>query len=340
MKKLIISLSMMIMMLSTTNTANAQGFLNKMKDKLNNALSSPNTWWQYYEDMDDKTRSKVTLENIKFKVLDENTLQDDNNTDGDGTRSSRIVNYKKTKVGNSTESIFMDGTSHHNGIIRLPDSSYMKICFLGENELKNLVLIKVYSHSEKMITKLNKEYDKCDEYKTLEKYLKLYMAAWDETYAAQKAEQKKKNDANDDAFELPAPSSFAPLSQKQLMAAANAKFNEDGKHKITYCYYATPKFTQRKNQTEWANQMEKKLVNGTYDNVVTKRTLSVIIVMQYAGEQAPDRYFVRMTTLTEDAAMGVYDGSKFTGKYYFNGSGAMSTNAPAANALKYKSVVK
>ncbi len=339
MKKITTVLSI-IVILGVSNASHAQGFLNKMKDKLNSALSNPNAWWQYYEDMDDKTRSKVTLENIRFKVLDENTLEDDDNTDGDGTRSSSIVRYKKMKVGNSNEAIYMERDAHQMGFIRLPDSSYMKICFLGDNKLDKLALIKVYSHSEKMITKLNKEYDKCEEYKTLEKYLKLYMTAWDEQYAARDAEAKKKNEATAAAFELPKPSNFAPLNQAKLIAAANAKFGEGGKGKIAYCYFASPSFMRTKNQTEWAIRKEKKLVSGTYDDVVTKRTLDVIIIMQYEGEQAKDKYFIRVGQLTEDAAFGVYDGSKFTGKYYFDGSNTMGTQIPAANALKYKTAVK
>ncbi len=325
----------------TTNNMQAQGFLNKMKDKLNNALSNPNTWWQYVEDMDDKTRTKVVLENIRFKVLDNNTLEDDDNDDGDGTRSSSNVKYKKMKVGNSTEDIYINGSTHAQGIIRLPDSSYMKICFRGENEMKNLVLIKVYSHKEKTISTLNKEYDKCDEYKVLETYLKKYMTAWDEAYAANIAEQKKKNDAVAAAFELPVPSSFTPINQSKLSAAAKEKFSEDGKGKITYCYFATPSFVRKKNLTEWAIVKEKKLVNGTYDDVITRRVADVVIIMQYEGEQAPDEYFIRYAQLFEDAAYGVYDGSKFTGKCYFKDfGGTMGTKIPKANALKYKSVLK
>jgi hypothetical protein len=340
-RKLVRIFAIILILSAQGSQVNAQKFMNKLKDKLAEAAGTKGAWWQFYEDMDDKTKSTVTLQNIRFKVLDENTLEDDDNADGDGTRSSSIVQYKKMKVGQSNESIYINGSSHHGGFIKISDTTYMKICFRGDNEMKNLVLVKIYSQNEKFVTKLNKQYDKAEEYKTLEKYLQLYMTAWDQQYAANKLAAQKERDAIDAAFELPKPSTFQPLSQKQLMAAANAKYNESGKNKIAYCYFASPSFMRTKNQTEWAMIKENKTVNGTYDKFVTKRSLDVIIVMQYKDEQASDKYFIRVGQITEDAAFGVYDGSKFTGKYYFDGFGnTMGTTIPAANALKYKSALK
>jgi hypothetical protein len=114
----------------------------------------------YFEDMEDKTKSTRVLENVRFKVQDENTLIDDDNSDGDGTRSSSMVNYVKKTFPNVAENIFINGNSHQNGIIKISDATYMKVCFRGENKMENLVLIKVYSQEEKFVRDLVKNYDK------------------------------------------------------------------------------------------------------------------------------------------------------------------------------------
>lgn len=336
MKKIIIALFVSILFGATNVQA-------KTILKINTSRVVAKAWWMYFEDMDDKTKSSRVLENIRFNVQDENTLIDDNNTDGDGTRSSKIVNYVKKSFPNSTESIFINGSSHHNGIIKISDATYMKICFRGENKMENLVLIKVYSQEEKFVRDIIKNYDKSPNYRILEEKLKVYMTAWDAIYANEKAEQDKKNAAVNAAFELPKPSAFTPLSQKVLVAVANEKYNQSGKNKILYCYFASPTHMRLKNQTEWAMWKEKKLVNGTYDDVITKRSLDVIVVMQYAESDDFKRnvYSVRCAQITEDAAFGVYNGSKFTGKYYFMGFGNnLNSSAPEKNAMKYKSVLK
>lgn len=337
MKKIIITL--LLSLLFGSNDAEAKPILNVKSKKV-----IAKSWWMYFEDMDDKTKSTRVLENIRFKVQDENTLIDDDNSDGDGTRSSKMVNYIKKSFPNSTETIFINGSSHHNGIIKISDDTYMKICFRGENKMENLVLLKVYSQEEKFVRDIVKNYDKSPNYRILEEKLKAYMSAWNNEYAAQKAEQDKKNDAVDANFELPKPSSFAPLSQKILMQAANEKLNSSGKNKITYCYFA-PAYNNANSQpqTKWVIKKEKKLVNGTYDDVITKRSLDVIIVMQYAESDdfSKKKYSVSYNQIVEDAAYGVYDGSKFSGKYYLMSFGAnLNSSVPEKNALKYKTVLK
>ena len=297
-------------------------------------------WWMYFEDMDDKTKSTRVLENIRFKVQDENTLNDDDNTDGDGTRSSRMVNYVKKTFPNTTETIFIHGSSHHNGMIKISDETYMKICFRGENKMENLVLIKVYSQDEKFVRDIVKNYDKSPNYRILEEKLKTYMAAWDAVYENDKAEQVKKNAAISAAFEMPLPSKFTPVSNKICLEAANARFNKDGNCKIAYCYFGSSKHIRLKTQTEWGIHKEKKLVSGTYDDVITKRSLDLIVVLQYKSKWGTNEYSVNHATLTEDAAYGVYNGSKFTGKYYILSSSALGLDIPSKNALKYKTVIK
>jgi hypothetical protein len=308
--------------------------------KNNNTRVVAKSWWMYFEDMDDKTKSTRVLENIRFKVQDENTLIDDDNSDGDGTRSSRIVNYTKKSFSNTTESIFMNGNSHHNGIIKISDQTYMKICFKGENKMESLVLIKVYSQDEKFVRDLVKNYDKSPNYRILEEKLKTYMAAWDAVYENDKAEQVKKNAAISAAFEMPLPSKFTPVSNKICLEAANARFNKDGNCKIAYCYFGSSKHIRLKTQTEWGIHKEKKLVSGTYDDVITKRSLDLIVVLQYKSKWGTDEYSVNHATLTEDAAYGVYNGSKFTGKYYILSSSALGLDIPSKNALKYKTGLK
>ena len=206
--------------------------------------------------------------------------------------------------------------------------------------MENLVLIKVYSQDEKFVRDLVKNYDKSPNYKILEEKLKTYMAAWDAVYENDKAEQVKKNAAISAAFEMPLPSKFTPVSNKICLEAANARFNKDGNCKIAYCYFGSSKHIRLKTQTEWGIHKEKKLVSGTYDDVITKRSLDLIVVLQYKSKWGTNEYSVNHATLTEDAAYGVYNGSKFTGKYYILSSSALGLDIPSKNALKYKTVIK
>lgn len=298
------------------------------------------SWWMYFEDMDDKTKSTRVLENIRFKVQDENTLIDDDNSDGDGTRSSSMVNYVKKAFPNVAENFFINGNSHQNGIIKISDATYMKVCFRGENKMENLVLIKVYSQEEKFVRDLVNNYDKSPNYKILEEKLKIYMAAWDAFYANEKAEQDKKNAENAANYVMPLPSNFKPISNKICLDAVNAYYNKQDNCKIAYCYLGSSKHTRLKTQTEWGIYKEKKWVSGTYDNVITKRSLDLIVVLQYKSKWGTDEYKIDQAQLTEDAAYGVYDGSKYTGKCYISGFLAVGTDIPSKVAFKYKKVSK
>lgn len=333
MKKIIFT-AVVVFLSFATQGVQAKSILKSTK------TNAAKAWWMYFEDMDDKTKSTRVLENIRFKVQDENTLNDDDNTDGDGTRSSRMVNYVKKTFPNTTETIFIHGSSHHNGMIKISDETYMKICFRGENKMENLVLIKVYSQDEKFVRDIVKNYDKSPNYRILEEKLKSYMTAWDAVYANDKAEQNKKNAENAANYVMPLASSFKPVSNKICLAVVNAYYNQQDNCKIAYCYFGSSKHTRLKTQTEWGIKKEKKLVSGTYDYVITGRALDLIVVLQYKSKWGTDEYKIDQAQLTEDAAFGVYDGSKFTGKYYISGFIAVGTDIPSKVAFKYKTVLK
>jgi hypothetical protein len=166
------------------------------------------------------------------------------------------------------------------------------------------------------------------------------MAAWDAVYANEKLELVKNNAAISATFAMPIPSKFTPLSNKICLEFVNARFNKDGNCKIAYCYFGSNKHFRLKVQNEWAICKDRELVSGTYDDVIIKRSLDLIVVHQYKSKWGTNQYNISHATLTEDAAYGVYEGSKFTGKYYILGSSVLGTDIPSKNAMKYKSVVK
>ena len=81
-------------------------------------------------------------------------------------------------------------------------------------------------------------------------------------------------------------------------------------------------------------------MSGTYDYVITGRALDLIVVLQYKSKWGTDEYGIQEAQFTEDSAFGVYDGSKFTGKYYISGRNAVGTDIPSKVAFKYKTVLK
>jgi hypothetical protein len=330
----------------TTNQLSAQGGLKKFKDKLENSLTPKNSYYVYFENIVEQKKSDVLGVTKAFTVVDTSNIITCKYLTEDVANSSYKMPYKKHNLVSKKETIFIEenSASFHNGAIKINDSTFMFIQMQGvECELKNLRGVYIVSKDKEFVNDLVKNYDKGASYKVLEAKMTDYMGAWNKLFADEKAKEDKKRADYDAAFELPKPSNFMPVSQSVLKQAAEDKFNQSGKNKIIYAYFASPSYAKLKNQTEWQIVKEMKTVNGTYDNFITKRTLDVVLVMQYqeSNDMEKKQYSIRHVILVEDAAFGVYDGSKFSGKYYFQGYGNnLNSTCPEPNAMKYINVLK
>lgn len=160
------------------------------------------------------------------------------------------------------------------------------------------------------------------------------------------ANQKAKAEEEAAKWKLPKPAPFSPsgVTQKIIEDAINAwrrKNNmpmEADKYKYAYSYFTSP--YQMYIYDDWKIIKEKKLVNGTYDDVITKRMVHILVIYQTSENIKNNTYTVATSAIWEDAAFGVYDGSKWTGKYYVEAMGTYKAGVPAANMMEYKNSVK
>lgn len=327
----------------TTNQLIAQGGLKKLKDKMENALTPKGQYYNFTEDIAAKTKTNGLLASKAFKVISATEIHTCKYNNEDVNSSSFLEKYTKKEMPGA-ETIFVKaGTSgFHEGAIKINDTTYMFIDMMGvECELKNLSKIRVYSSNKDFMEDIAKNYDKAASYKVLETKMTDYITAWNGYYAANAAADAKKAEEAQNAIELPKPADFMPLPQSVLMKAIQQKFNPDGKHKIVYAYYATPSHIGTKNLTDWKIIKEMKTVNGTYDKFITRRSLDVVFVIQYSDAKDKTKYTIQYAQLCEDAAFGVYDGSKYSGKYYMFDFGLpINTYCPEKNAMKYINVLK
>lgn len=327
----------------TTNQLNAQGGLKKMKEKMENALTPKGQYYNFTEDIAAQTKTNGLLASKAFKVVSETEIHTCKYNNEDVNNSSFLEKYTKKDMP-GTESIYVKNGSpgFQEGAIKINDSTFMFIDMIGaECELKNLRKIRVYSSNADFMKDIANNYDKGASYKVLETKMTDYMTAWNGFYAANKAADEKKQAEAQAAIEIPKPADFMPLSQSVLKKAIEQKFNPQGKHKIVYAYFATPSHIGTKNLTEWKIIKEMKTVNGTYDKFVTRRSLDVVFVIQYDDAKDKTKYTIQYAQLCEDAAPGVYDGSKFSGKYYMYDFGLpIHALCPEKNAMKYINVLK
>lgn len=338
MKKVCLIASIAIISLSAN--LSAQGAFGKLKEKLNSAAVPKGAYYYYYENIGKQEKAKELLVTEKFSVVDENNLATKGTSKYDPDK-----NYKKIELPGMQQPVFNDG-NYHNTIIKIQDDVYLKVYFQGEAcEMKFLNTLEVFSTNKEFIKEIQKD-DKCENYKKLEVALDNFIKADAAKDAAKKAEGDKAEAKENATYELPLVSGFVPagVTQKVIADAFYTKHEravDAGSLKLTYAYFGSHKIRRLKPQKEWQIIKEKKLVNGTYDDVVTKRTLDVICVIQNDVDIKNDTYSLKLIQIYEDAAFGIYDGSKFTGKYYFNDFGASADMyKPKDRMMKYKDVLK
>ncbi len=316
-----------------TSTSKAQNFLNKMKDKLESASVPKGSYYFYFENIGNKEKAKDLLVTQKFSIIDENTVfrkgTSKYGTDQDAT-------FKKVEMPGMNQAVFME-TNFHNTIIKIQDEVFLRAYFQGmECELKNLNLIEVYSTNKEYIKEIQKD-DKCENYKKLETALNNFIKAEADKNAANKAQEDKKQSELAASRKLPAPTKTAPCNQAKLQELCQTRIGND---KIIYCYFGVPDMLKEVSPTnDWKMIKEKKTVNGTYDDFITKRRIFAICIYESPANDDKGTYNYTCITIEEEHAFDVWDGSKFNGELKATGTlylGRISKE----NALQFKDVLK
>ncbi len=311
---------------------NAQGLLSKMKEKMENAAVPKGAYYYYYENIGKQEKAKELMYSDKFVLQDENTINIKDNT------GYRVTNFKKVEMPGMKQTVFME-TNYHNTIIKIQDDVFLKAYFQGmECELKNLNTIEVFSTNKEYIKEIQKD-DKCENYKKLETALNDLIKAEADKNTAAKAEVDKKNAADVAKVKLPAPTKTTPCNQAKLQELCQKRVGND---KITYCYFGIPDYHNKmtNNSTnEWKMRKEKKTVNGTYDDFITKREIWAICIYQTEENIKEGVYNHMGIVIQEEHAFDVWDGSKFNGELKASSSSYIG-RITKENAFQYKDVLK
>ena len=331
MKKVCLIASVAIVSLSTN--LSAQGAFSKMKEKLNSAAMPKGAYYYYYENIGKKEKAQEVLISEKFSVVDENNLATKGTSKygGDPDRT-----FKKIDVPGMKLPVFTDGDCH-NTIIKIQDDVFLKLYFQGQAcEMQFINLIEVFSTNKDFIKEIQKD-DKCENYKKLEVAVADYIKAVKDGVDAKNAEEKKKQDAATANVKLPVPTKTIPCNQAKLQELCQTRVGND---KILYCYFGIPDMLKPVSPTnEWKMIKEKKTVNGTYDDFITKRRIFAICVYQTEENIKDGVYNHTCITLDEEHAFDVWDGSKFNGVLKATGTMYLGRIAKE-NAMQYKDALK
>lgn len=88
--------------------------------------------------------------------------------------------------------------------------------------------------------------------------------------------------------------------------------------------------------TDWTPiKKDVKVGNKILSSAIVGRTLLMHVVCENLTGQG-GKYVYFFAVLAEDSAPGIYDGSKFTGKYYYQSEGRGAFQVGEKNAMKYK----
>lgn len=331
MKKVCLIASIAIVSLSTN--LSAQGAFAKMKEKLENAATPKGAYYYYYENIGKKEKAKEVLISEAFSVVDENNLAKKGTSKygGDPDRT-----FKKIEMPGMKLPVFNDG-DYHNTIIKIQDGVFLKLYFQGQAcEMQFLNLIEVFSTNKEFIKEIQKD-DKCENYKKLEVAVGDFIKAAKDVDDAKNAEEKKKQDAATANVKLPAPTKTNPCNQAKLQELCQTRIGND---KIAYCYFGIPDITKAISpNNEWKMIKEKKTVNGTYDDFITKRRIFAICIYQTEENIKNGVYNHTTITIEEEHAFDVWDGSKFNGELKATGTMYLGRIAKE-NAMQYKDVLK
>ncbi len=335
MKKTIKALALATLIGLAPQAAQAQGVFSKMKEKLENASVPKGAYYYYYENIGKQEKAKEVLVNQSFSVVDENGLawKGTSKYGGDPDKT-----YKKIDLAGMKQAVFNDG-DFHNTIIKIQDDVFFKIYFQGQTcEMKTISTIEVFSTNKEFIKEIQKD-DKCENYKKLETALADFIKANDAVNAAKKAEGDKAEAERVAKVKLPAPTKTNPCNQAKLQELCQKRVGND---KIAYCYFGIPDYynkTTNNSTNEWKMRKEKKTVNGTYDDFITKREIWAICVYQ-TEENIKDGVYNHMgIVIQEEHAFDVWDGSKFNGELKASSS-AYIGRITKENAFQYKDVLK
>ena len=331
MKKVCFIASIAILGLSAN--LGAQNAFSKMKEKLESAATPKGAYYYYYENIGKQEKAKEVLITQNFSIIDENNLFR-KGTSKYGT--DQDANFKKVDMPSMKQAVFME-TNFHNIIIKVQDDVFLRAYFQGQEcELKNLNLIEVFSTNKEYIKEIQKD-DKCENYKKLETALNDFIKAEADKNAANKAQEDKKQSELAASRKLPVPTKTNPCNQAKLRELCQTRVGND---KIIYCYFAIPDITKAISPTnEWKMIKEKKTVNGTYDDFITKRRIFAICIYESPANEDKGTYNYTCITIEEEHAFDVWDGSKFNGELKATGTlylGRISRD----NAMQYKDVLK
>lgn len=151
------------------------------------------------------------------------------------------------------------------------------------------------------------------------------------------AEEKKKLEEHIANAKLPVPTKTNPCNQAKLTELCQTRVGSD---KIAYCYFGIPDMLKPVSpNNDWKMIKEKKTVNGTYDDFITKRRIFAICIYQTEDDVKNGKYRYTCITIEEEHAFDVWDGSKFNGVLKATGTMYLG-EITKANAMQYKDSLK
>lgn len=328
------------------NPSNAQGFLKKLAAAM--APKPINGVWDMGLGANGKfTYAQTGTQFTQFDHPKENSdkkLEINYTGSAFGTRFERFTSFSIPKI-------YLEREQQPNWyMFQTEDSTFFIVNRMDNYKFdatKNLLGI-VTSNKELIKELLNWDPKKEATTDLIKKNLKEVQTLCDKItqgFADKEKAEKAKQDSARANYELPTPSTFYPagVTQKVIADAFYKRFEKSmdaGTLKLTYAYFGSHKIHKLKPMKEWNIIKEKKTVNGTYDNFITKRSIDVICVIQNETDIKNGTYSLFLVQLYEDAAFGVYDGSKWSGTYYINSHSFADPYTPKDRMMKYKDLLK
>lgn len=151
------------------------------------------------------------------------------------------------------------------------------------------------------------------------------------------ANRKKEQEEAIKNAKLPVPTKTNPCNQTKLQELCQTRIGSD---KIAYCYFGIPDMLKPVSPSnDWKMIKEKKTVNGTYDDFITKRRIFAICIYQTEEDVKNGKYRYTCITIEEEHAFNVWDGSKFNGELKATGTMYLG-EITKANAFQYKDALK
>jgi hypothetical protein len=338
MQKTIKLLTLVALLSLTSEVTYSQGFLKKLAAAM--APKPINGVWDMGTGANGKfTYAQTGTQFTQFEHPKENTdkkLVIEYTGSAFGSRFERFTSFNIPKI-------YLERESQPNWyMFQTEDSTFFIVNRMdGYKFVPNKNLLGIVTSNKELIKELQ-GWDKKTEptSELIKKHIKEVQTLCDKITKAgeDKEAARKKEEADYVAnVKLPAPTKTNPCNQAKLQELCQTRLGND---KIAFCYFGVPDILKQTSPTnEWKMIKEKKRVNGTYDDFITKRRIFAISVYQTEEDVKAGKYRFTTITIEEEHAFDVWDGSKFDGVLKATGTTYLGEIAKA-NALQYKDALK